>query len=228
MDVSNLREPVSALSHALGLALALPGTWLLWRRAAGDRARQLSLLVFGTSLVACYGASACFHGVRLTEGERAAFATADSVGIFALIAGSVTPIAWTLMRGRWRRNALVLTWGVAALGASWSLLLGTPPLPIATGLYLGMGWGAVVCYVEIARRITHRALWPIPLGGVCYSVGAALNLLKWPDIWPGTIGPHELFHVFVMAGSACHYWFMLTVVAPFRDHRIASCPLVTP
>ena len=65
------------------------------------------------------------------------------------------------------------------------------------------------------RILPHRALLPIVVGGLSYSVGAVLNLLRWPPLWPGVFGFHELFHLFVLAGSLAHYWFVLKVVVPF-------------
>ena len=79
-----------------------------------------------------------------------------------------------------------------------------------------MGWGVVVCYARIARVVSHRALIPVVVGGVLYSVGAVINLLQRPALWPGVIGFHELFHLFVIAGSLAHYWFILKVVVPFE------------
>jgi hemolysin III len=214
MDFFHLREPVSSWTHCAGLLLALPGTWLLWRRGAGDAGKRLSLLIYGLTLAFCYSASTLFHGVRLPAAGIAAFARLDGVGIFALIAGSYTPIAWTLMRGRWRRWTLATVWGVAATA---SITTGRHFSPaVGTGLYLGMGWGAVVCYSEIAKVVSHRALLPIVIGGLFYSVGAVLNLLHRPVLWPGIFGPHELFHLFVLAGSLAHYWFILKVVIPFE------------
>ena len=87
---------------------------------------------------------------------------------------------------------------------------------MATGLYLGMGWGVVACYAELARVVSHRALRPLVVGGLFYSVGAVLNLLRWPVLWPGLFGAHELFHLFVLAGSLAHYRFILRVVVPFE------------
>ena len=86
---------------------------------------------------------------------------------------------------------------------------------MTTGLYLGMGWGVVACYAELARVVSHRALRPLVAGGLSYSVGAVLNLLRWPVLWPGLFGAHELFHLFVLAGSLAHYRLMLRVVVPF-------------
>ncbi len=217
MDFLNLREPVSTWSHCAGLLLALPGTLILWRRSAGDAAKRLSLLIYGLSLAFCYLASTLYHGVQLPAARITAFARLDGVGIFALIAGSYTPAAWCLLRGRWRQWTLVIVWGVA-LSATVVIASGRHfPLVFATSLYLGMGWGAVICYSEIARVVSHRALLPIVGGGLSYSVGAVLNLLHWPVLVPGIFGAHELFHLFVLAGSLAHYRFILKVVVPFAQ-----------
>src|SRR5689334_12627087 len=114
MNFFDLREPFSAWSHFAGLLLALAGTTLLWRRGAGDAAKRLSLLVFGLTLAFCYAASTLFHGVRVPAARISVFARLDGVGIFALIAGTYTPIAWSLMRGRWRLWTLAIVWGVVA------------------------------------------------------------------------------------------------------------------
>jgi hemolysin III len=215
MNFLDLREPVSTWTHCAGLFLALPGTVLLWRRSVGDSTKRLSLLVYGLTLAFCFLASTLYHGVRVPATRIAAFARLDGVGIFALIAGSYTPLAWCLLQGRWRRWTLAIVWGVAAT-ATVLIATGRHFSPaLATGLYLGLGWGAIACYSEIARVVSHRALLPIVLGGVSYSVGAVLNLLHWPVLVPGVFGAHELFHLFVLAGSLAHYLFILKVVAPF-------------
>jgi hemolysin III len=217
MDLLDLREPVSAWTHAAGLLLALAGTLLLWRRSRGsDLARRLSLLVFGLSLVFCYAASTLYHGLPVFGERLAAFDRIDRIGIFLLIAGTYTPLAWGLLRGRWRWGTLASVWLVAIV-ASTLLALGLPlPTPVATGLYLTMGWGSIACYAELARVVSHRALRPLVVGGVLYSVGALINLLGWPALWPGNFGAHELFHLFVIGGSLAHYRLVLGVVVPRR------------
>src|SRR5262245_29436332 len=209
MDFFDLREPVSAWSHCAGLLLSLPGTLLLWRRSTGGRpAQRASLLVFGLSLASCYAASMLYHGLRIPSDRLAAFDRLDRIGIFLLIAGSYTPLAWCLMRGRWRWGTLATVWSIAAVASGLLAIDGPFPPLLTTGLYLGMGWGSIACYAEVARVASHRALRPLVAGGLLYSVGAVLNLLRWPDLWPGMFGPHELFHLFVLAGSLAHYRLM--------------------
>ena len=215
MSFLDFREPVSAWSHCAGMLLAVAGTVLLWRRSAAERTKRLSLLVYGLTLAFCYLASTLYHGVRLPAAGVAVFDRLDRAGIFALIAGSYTPLAWCLLRGQWRRWTLAVVWSIAGTAAIM-LAAGRQFSPmIFTGVYLGMGWGVVACYFEFARAVSHRALVPIVVGGLSYSVGAVFNVLHWPVLVPGTFGAHELFHFFVLGGSLAHYVFMLKIVAPF-------------
>jgi hemolysin III len=223
MHAWDFREPANAWTHLAGLLVALLGLSLLWRRAGDDPGKRISLLIYGLCLVSCYAASTLFHGVRVPADRLDPFIRLDSVGIFALIAGTYTPLAWNLMRGRWRSWTLAAVWGTAivsiaviASGRRFSPVMGT-------SVYLGMGWGVVICYARIARVVSHRALLPIVLGGVSYSVGAVLNLLHRPVLWEGVFEAHALFHLFVIAGSLLHFWFILKVVVPFQWDEAALC-----
>jgi hemolysin III len=221
MNFLDFREPVSAWSHFAGVVLAIPGTYLLWRRSGGEPIKRLTLILYGLTLAFCYTASTLYHGVRLPATGIAAFARLDGAGIFALIAGSYTPLAWCLLRGRWRRWALAVVWSVA-LTAIVFIAAGRHFSPVvATCLYLGMGWGVVICYFEIAHTVSHRAMVPVVAGGLSYSVGAVLNILHWPVLLPGTFGAHEVFHFFVLGGSLAHYRFILKVVVPF-GHEVKA------
>jgi hemolysin III len=139
----------------------------------------------------------------------------DHLGIYLLIAGSYTPIVWNILRGPWRRGILGAVWLWAALGAALHLTYAPLPHWLSTAVYLAMGWCAIFCYLEVARRLSHRTLFPIVAGGVLYSLGAVLNLLGQPILWPGVFQAHELFHVFVVAASLVHYQFMFSVIAPY-------------
>jgi len=210
----DFREPVNAWSHCLGLWLSLPATLFLWKRCGGDPARRLALLVFGLSLAICYAGSTLFHAVRLPRVWIDRFDQLDHIGIFILIAGSYTPVAWTFLDGRLKWATLGSVWSLSALGTALLLHYGVFSMFWSTLFYLVLGWGALICYIEMARVLSHRSLFLLLLGGVFYTVGAVINLVHWPVIRPGLFGEHELFHVFVIAGSLAHFLFMYHVVAP--------------
>lgn len=216
MDFPAFREPASAWTHLVALMFWLPGILVLWRGSRGEPGKRTSLGVYGLGLASCYSASTLYHGVRLPDDQLSPFIRLDSMGIFALIAGTYTPLAWNLMSGAWRIWTLSAVWGTAGTAIAILASGGRIPTALATAVYLVMGWGVILCYSQMARVISHRALSLVVIGGVFYSVGAVLNLLRRPTLWPGIFGPHDLFHLFVIAGSLAHYWFILAVVLPFR------------
>jgi len=221
----NFREPVSAWTHGLWLLLSPLALVILWRAGRGDRVKRAGFLVFGLSLALCYAGSTAFHGVRLSPDAIEFFATLDSIGIYLLIAGTVTPVALVVLRDRWQWGILVSAWALAGVGILLALTPLQVPRAISTGLYLGLGWGVALCYFVLAQTLSHRALRPLLTGGVLYTVGAVLNLLRWPLLWPGVFSAHELFHLFVMGGSLAHVWFMLRVIGPYDRRNAAPIPV---
>jgi hypothetical protein len=105
---------------------------------------------------------------------------------------------------------------LAGCGCALCLLFSHVPGVVSTSIYLGMGWGILVCRSQLEQSPKPIDLRLAFLGGVLYSVGAMFNLLHWPVLWPGVFAAHELFHLFVMAGSMAHFWFMFSVVAPYE------------
>ncbi len=213
MNVLNLREPVSAMSHGLWFLMILPAAVLLWTRGRGNRAREISLCVYAVCLAFCALASTLYHGVVVPKEQVAQYLLLDHIGIYLLIAGTYTPIAVMLMQGAWRRWTLTATWLAAAVGILLNLTVSSLPNWLSTCLYLCMGWGALICYLELARNYSQRILSPIPIGGVIYSVGALIHLFHWPVLWPGVLGGHDLFHVLVMVASAVHFAFILAIMS---------------
>jgi hemolysin III len=207
------REPVSAGTHLIWMILSVPMTVYLWHAARGDWGKRIGFLIFGGTAFVCFGGSFLYHSVPASEVDP--FAALDHIGIYLFIAGTVTPIALVALRGWWRITLLTGIWMMAAVGVG--LRLGEEiSLPVATGFYLLMGWIGCLTYFELVRRLSHAAVRPIWLGGLFYTVGAAINALQWPVLAPGLFGAHELFHLFVMAGSACHFQFMHAIIVPYR------------
>ena len=208
MEILDFREPFSAWSHCAGVVLALPGTLLLWRGSVGDRGKQLSLLVYGLSLIFCHLASTLYHGVRLPTARILAFARLDGIGIFALIAGSYTPMAWCLMRDTWRRWTLAVVWTIVAT-ATVLIAAGRHFSPYFLHLCLpGDGAGARRSATPKSLDSCRTASWCPSSSVACPIASRMLNLMHWPALWPRIFGPHGLFHLFVLAGSLAHYGFI--------------------
>jgi len=211
MQWLGFHDPVSAWTHGAWFLLSLPATIWLLSKVRGNLAKQGGFLIFGIGLFVCYGGSTLWHTFHLED-----LATLDYIGIFLLIAGTTTAVVVVVLRGIWRWGTLIYVWLMAVTGVVISLLPMHLPNLVYTGLYLGMGWGMCASYFELVRVLGQRKMFLVILGGVWYSVGAVLNAVHWPVFAPGIFGSHELFHVFVMAGSLTHFLFMMQVLVPFK------------
>jgi hemolysin III len=210
------REPINAWTHGVWALAAIPATLLLWRLCRRDRAKQLSLATFGVSLFLCFGGSSLYHGVRLPAADIEICRQIDHIGIYLLIAGTVTPAAVVLLTG-WRRGVtLSVAWGMAALGIMLQVAWPQAPQWLYTMIYLSIGWGFCLSYFAMGRVLPPGGMQPVWIGGMFYTVGAILNLAGWPKLVPGIFSTHELWHLFCIAGSSLHIWFMLRQVVPFK------------
>ena len=211
-----LREPVSGLTHLAGALLALVALGVLLAGAAGEgRVDQLVAFgIFGCSLVALYGASALYHLLPVSPAAVARLRKWDHVMIFVLIAGTYTPICVLALKGGWGVGLLCLVWALAFCGVVLKLLWMGAPRWLSVGLYLAMGWVAVVAASAILKAVPLGGIVWILGGGLIYSAGALIYAFKRPNLIPGKFGFHELWHLFVLAGSACHFWAMLRYIAP--------------
>jgi hemolysin III len=209
-----LREPVSGLTHLVGGLLALVALIVLLTKAAGRVDQLVAFGIFGLSLVALYGASALYHILPVSPPATARLRRLDHMTIFILIAGTYTPICVLALDGGWRAGLLGLIWTLALCGVVIKLLWMDAPRWLSVGIYLAMGWLAVIAASAIFRAIPSGGIAWILGGGLVYSAGALIYGLKRPNLVPGIFGFHELWHLFVMAGSACHFWVMLRYIAP--------------
>jgi len=211
-----LREPVNGLTHAAGGLLAAVGlTVLLATAASKGRLDQLVAFgVFGLSLVALYAASALYHLLPLSPSGVARLRRLDHMTIFVLIAGTYTPFCLLALDGGWRWGLLGLIWSLALCGVLLKALWMDAPRWLSVVLYLGMGWIAVIATPALLRAVPPGGIIWVLAGGLVYSAGALVYGLKRPNPVPGVFGFHEVWHLFVLAGSACHFWAVLRFVAP--------------
>jgi hemolysin III len=212
----SLREPVNGLTHLAGGLLASIGLIVLLATAAGEgRADQVVAFgIFGFSLIALYTASALYHLLPLSPAGVARLRRVDHMSIFVLIAGTYTPFCLLALDGAWRAGLLGLIWGLALCGILLKLLWMDAPRWLSVALYLGMGWVALVAAPALFRAVPTGGITWVLVGGVVYSAGALVYGLKRPNPVPGVFGFHEMWHLFVLVGSACHFWAVLRYIAP--------------
>jgi hemolysin III len=211
-----LREPVNGLTHLAAGLLAFVGLVVLMATAASAaRIDQLVAFgIFGVSLISLYVASALYHLLPLSPIGVARLRRLDHMTIFVLIAGTYTPFCLLTLDGGWRWGLLGLIWGLAVGGVLLKLLWMEAPRWLSVVLYLGMGWVAVIAVPALYRAVPAEGMAWVLAGGLTYSVGALIYGLKRPNPLPGVFGFHEVWHLFVVAGSACHFWAVLRYVAP--------------
>ena len=211
-----LREPVNGLTHLAGLLLACVGLLVLLARAAsaGRTDQIVAFGIFGLSLVALYSASTLYHLLPLSPVGIARLRRVDHMMIFVLIAGTYTPFCLLALEGAWRVGLLSMIWGLAVCGILLKLFWMEAPRWLSVALYLGMGWVAVIAAPALFQAVPPGGMAWVLGGGVVYSVGAIVYGLRRPNLVPGALGFHELWHLFVLVGSDCHFWAVLRYVAP--------------
>jgi hemolysin III len=220
------REPMSTWTHELGAVLSVPAALALWRGSRGGLGKRVSLLVFGLSLAACYGASVTCHAYRGTAAAIGTLSVIDHIGIYVFLAGTYTPIARSALSGARRRLAIGTAWLVAACGSLLHVACGELSTTVATTLHLTASVALAVSYPELTRNLRPREQSLFLAGCGLYGMGAVLNALHWPALFPGVVGSHECFHVFVLAGSVAHFRLLQGIAAQPEVARTG--PAATP
>jgi hemolysin III len=203
-----IREPFNGASHLVGLVLACAGTWILLRWAS-DPWEVAAFTIYGATLILLYGSSFLYHSLPVTGRPLKALRTLDHIAIYFLIAGTYTPVALITLHSRLGWSLLAAVWLIALAGIPFKLLYLDAPVWLSTSTYLAMGYLALVAIVPLAQAVSLSGLLWLVAGGVAYSVGAVIYSRRRPDPFPGRFGHHEIWHLLVMTGSACHFAFMV-------------------
>lgn len=202
-------------SHALAALAAVVVTILLLVQTQDDLVRFVSLLIFGLSMIGLYLGSAVYH-IGRWRGRPATFLRAlDHANIFLLIAGTYTPICVNVLSGTLRVVVLALVWTIGLAGAISTIFTLHLPRWATTGLYLGMGWVALIALPQLVQLLPWQAIAMLFSGGVLYSIGAVVYALKRPNPLPRVFGFHEIFHLFTIAGGAAFVAMIWLWVVPF-------------
>jgi len=212
-----IREPGSAITHFIGMMMAVfAAAPLLIKSALFSGGKSLlALSIFCISMILLYGASTTYHSLNIGEKALRVFRKLDHMMIFVLIAGSYTPVCLIVLGGKVGYTLLAVVWGIALLGMTLKACWITCPKWFSSVLYISMGWVCVLALGKIVRALPTAAFGWLLAGGLIYTAGGIIYALKLPlfNSKHQNFGSHEIFHLFVMGGSFCHYVMMYQFVA---------------
>ena len=212
-----IREPGSAITHFIAMMMAVFATVPLLVKAGIQSGWEnfLAMAIFMGSMILLYGASATYHSVDLTGRSLRVFRKLDHMMIFVLIAGSYTPVCLIVLGGKLGYTLLALVWGIAAVGMLVKACWITCPKWFSSVIYIAMGWVCVLVFGPFLKTLSVPAFLWLLAGGIIYTVGGVIYALKLPifNAKHKFFGSHEVFHLFVMGGSICHFIFMYLYVA---------------
>lgn len=212
-----IREPGSAITHFIGMIMAVFAATPLLIKAgiSGSEQTFIAMVVFAASMILLYGASAAYHSVNVTGKMLCVFRKIDHMMIFVLIAGSYTPVCLIVLGGQIGYTLLAVVWGIAIVGMLIKALWITCPKWFSSVIYIAMGWVCVGVFGPLWNTLPKAAFLWLVAGGIIYTVGGVIYALKLPifNAKHAYFGSHEVFHLFVMGGSICHFIFMYLYVA---------------
>ncbi len=212
----HLKDPGSAITHFIGMLMAIFAAVPLLIKAARepDHIYLISLTIYALSLILLYAASTTYHTFDLSEKANTILKKIDHMMIFILIAGSYTPICLITLKGRTGVILLSLVWGIALVGIILKAFWVFCPKWVSSILYIGMGWTCVLAFTQILNALSPAAFGWLLAGGIIYTIGGIIYALKLPILnnRHKNFGSHEIFHLFVMGGSMCHFIVMYAFV----------------
>jgi hemolysin III len=202
------------LHAAAGVGALVLAVALAWQ-SRFDPLRMVTFLIFCVSMMELYAVSAVYHIGAWRPRTKRVLRALDHANIFVLIAATYTPLCFNVLSGWTRGILLTAVWLLALAGIVATLLLPGLPRRVATGLYVGMGWVALLALPALAAALSWAAVGVLLLGGVLYTIGGVVYARRRPDPFPRVFGFHEVFHLFVIAGSVAFAVIMCVWVLPF-------------
>lgn len=202
-------ELANVITHGVGIALSVAGLAVLVTFAAlyGDAWHVVSAAVFGLTLVLLYTASTLYHAFRDAATKRV-LRKFDHAGIFLLIAGTYTPFLLVSLRGVWGWSLFGVVWGLGLAGVVLKFWLAGRFPVVSTLIYIAMGWLVLVAFRPLLAAVPSGGVGLLLAGGFCYTGGAVFYL------WKRLPYHHAVWHVFVLAGSVCHWAAVFGFVIP--------------
>ena len=214
----HIKEPGSAITHFIGMLMAIFAAVPLLIKAASEPGRIyiISLAIYAASLILLYAASTTYHTFDISPKVNTILKKIDHMMISVLIAGSYTPVCLLVLKGRTGIILLSIVWALAIAGILIKAFWVYCPRWVSSVLYIGMGWTCVLAFTQILNNLSPAAFGWLLAGGIIYTVGGVIYALKLPlfNSRHKNFGSHEIFHLFVMGGSACHFVVMYAFLLP--------------
>ena len=211
----HIKDPGSAITHFIGMIAAMFAATPLLIKAARepDSIHLTALSIFIVSMILLYAASTIYHTLDISPEINKRLRKLDHMMIFVLIAGSYTPVCLIVLGGRLGYTLLSLVWGIALGGMIIKACWITCPKWFSSLIYISMGWLCVLAMVPLVASLPAAAFFWLVAGGVIYTIGGVIYALKLPffNARHRYFGSHEIFHLFVMAGSLCHFVVMFYI-----------------
>ena len=218
MTKKHIKDPGSAITHFIGMLMAIFAAVPLLIKAAHEPGHLYltALTIYAASLILLYAASTTYHTVDISEKVNTILKKIDHMMISVLIAGTYTPICLLVLDRKTGIPLLLLVWGIAIAGILIKAFWVYCPKWFSSVLYIGMGWTCVLAFTQILNTLSPAAFGWLLAGGIIYTIGGIIYALKLPifNNRHKNFGSHEIVHLFVMAGSACHFIVMYTYLLP--------------
>lgn len=212
----HIKDPGSAITHFIGMLMAIFAAIPLLIQASReqDSVYLISLTVYAVSMVLLYAASTTYHTFDISKKVNTILKKIDHMMIFVLIAGSYTPICLLVLDKKIGIPLLILVWGIAIVGILIKAFWVFCPKWVSSVLYIGMGWTCVLAFGQMLNGLSRAEFGWLLAGGIIYTIGGIVYALKLPifNMKHKNFGSHEIFHLFVMGGSACHFVVMYLLV----------------
>lgn len=216
MTKKHIKDPGSAITHFIGMLMAIFAAVPLLIKAAHEPGHLYltALTIYAASLILLYAASTTYHTVDISEKVNTILKKIDHMMISVLIAGTYTPICLLVLDRKTGIPLLLLVWGIAIAGILIKAFWVYCPKWFSSVLYIGMGWTCVLAFTQILNTLSPAAFGWLLAGGIIYTVGGIIYALKLPifNNRHKNFGSHEIFHLFVMAGSFCHFILMYAYI----------------
>lgn len=209
-----IKEPVNTWTHFITFLVAIGGLIYLMILSRNSVSKLITMTVYGVSLILLFGASSVYHWFSTTPQRARILRKIDHIAIYLLIAGSYTPVFYYGLSGAWRGAMLITVWLLTLVGVILKLGLAQLPRSVSTIFYISLGWIAVVPFVQLVQVLPLGAILLAIIGGMAYTIGAIIYATKRFNFFPNKFGFHEIFHIFVILGSASHFVMMVRYIVP--------------